>query len=122
MNALGWLLIGHLVGDWLLQNDWMAKGKKRGLFNLAGVTHFAIYTTSTLAALWLSGVSNWNLAIFLSLSTPVFASQWLIDSTNIVERWMQIFRQTDLELVRVMVDQTVHLLVLVLLTAFLCGK
>ena len=43
MTMFSWLLLGHLLGDWLLQNDWMAQGKRQGFFTLAGLIHFTIY-------------------------------------------------------------------------------
>lgn len=111
-----WLLLGHLIGDWLLQNDWMARGKRRRFFTWAGVAHFAIYTAAVVGILWLSGVRNLDPAIYLLLLTIVFLSHWLIDATDVVRWWMRFHRQSDLEVVRLMVDQTLHLLVLALVT------
>lgn len=47
----------------------------------------------------------------------VFLSHWLIDGTRLVNLWMRVSRQSDLETVRLMVDQTLHLLVLALVAA-----
>lgn len=118
MTTFVWLTLGHLVGDWLLQNDWMAQGKKKGLLTLAGLAHFVIYTTTAMAAVWLSGVRA-NPVLYLALGALVFLSHWLIDSTRFVERWMRLYRQSNLEVVRLMVDQTLHLLVLAALAAWL---
>jgi hypothetical protein len=121
MNTFACLLMGHLLGDWLLQNDWMAKGKKQGLFTLAGTVHFAIYTATTISALWLSGVAEKNLMSYLILGVVMIASHWLLDATDVARQWMRFYRQSDLEIVRVMVDQTLHVLVLVLVTILLWG-
>jgi hypothetical protein len=121
MNTFTWLLLGHILGDWVLQNDWMAKGKKKGFLTLAGVVHFTIYTVTIIGALWLSGVTDKKLAFYVILGFIVFVSHWLIDATDGVERWMRFYRQSHLEIVHVMVDQTLHLLVLGLLTVFLVG-
>jgi hypothetical protein len=121
MNTFTWLLLGHLLGDWVLQNNWMAKGKKNGLLALAGAVHFAIYTATIVGALWLSGVAHGEPASYLILGGTAFVSHWLIDGTDAVERWMRLYRQTHLEIVRVMVDQTLHLLVLASLTVFIVG-
>ena len=121
MNTFTWLLFGHFVGDWVLQNDWMAKGKKEGLLALAGVVHFAIYTATIVGSLWLSGMTNTGAPFYLIVGAIVFVSHWLIDATDGVERWMRFYRQSHLETVRLMVDQTLHLLVLVLLTVFFVG-
>lgn len=118
MNTFDCFLIGHLLGDWLLQNDWMAKGKRQGFFTRAGLVHFTIYTGATVGALWLSGLIERGPAFYLSLSLMIFVSHWLIDATDIVERWMHFFQQSNRELVGVMVDQALHLLVLGLLTIF----
>ena len=117
MNTFDWLMMGHFVGDWLLQNDWMAKGKKRRLFNLAGLAHLAAYTTTVVGAFWFSGVRDRQPAFYLALGAIVLVSHWLIDATRLVERWMRFYRQSDLEVVRLMVDQTLHLLVLAALAA-----
>jgi len=122
MNTFTYLLMAHLLGDWLLQNDWMAKGKKQGLFTLAGMVHFAIYTATTLCALWLSGVTDKNGGLYLIFSAmAIFVSHWLIDAMDAAGRWMRFYRQSDREIVRVMVDQTLHLLVLAWVVIFLCG-
>ena len=113
-----WLSLGHLVGDWLLQNDWMARGKRAGLFTFPGTVHFTIYTAAVMGALWLSGVWDGGpVAYFVGLA--VFLSHWLIDGADLAGWWMRTYRQSDREMVRVMVDQTLHLLVLALLTALL---
>lgn len=116
MVTFVWLLLGHLVGDWLLQNDWMAKGKRQGFFTWAGLVHFAIYTAGVVGMLWFSGVRDSGPATYLFLVATVFVSHWLIDATDVVRWWMHFHRQSDLEVVRLMVDQTLHLLVLALVT------
>jgi hypothetical protein len=122
MNTFTWLLMGHLLGDWLLQNDWMAKGKKRASLTLAGAVHFTVYTAIVSGALWLSGIRDKSTAFYLVFYGVTFVSHWWIDAGDIVERWMRFYRQSDLEMVRVMVDQTLHLLVLLLLVVFFVGE
>jgi len=113
VNTFAWLLMGHLVGDWVLQNDWMARGKIRGLFTLAGLVHVTIYTVAIFVALWLSGAPQPSWASWLISGGMVFLSHWLIDAAGAAGQWMRFYRQSDLEMVRVAVDQTLHLLVLV---------
>ncbi len=115
MSTFAWLVMGHLIGDWLLQSDWMAQEKKRGLFRLAGLAHFAIYAVIVMGAIWLSGMKGEHPAFYLALSAAAFLSHWLIDSTGLVECWMSFYQQSNLEVVRLMVDQTLHLLVLAVL-------
>jgi hypothetical protein len=122
MNIFTWLLLGHLLGDWVLQNDWMARGKKRGLLTLAGMTHFTIYTLTLLTMLWLAGVMQSNPTFYIGLSLAIFASHWLVDATDVVERWMNFYCQSKVEIVRIMVDQTLHLAGLALLVLVFWGK
>ena len=112
MNMFTWLLLGHFVGDWILQNDWMAKGKKKALLTPAGMVHFTIYTFTIMGALWLSGVTDTDPMFYLTIGIVVFLSHWLVDATNMVEWWMRAYRQSDLEIVKLMVDQVLHLLLL----------
>lgn len=92
----------------------MARNKRRLRPNRAGLAHLTIYTASITGALGLSGLDA-RLATWLTLGVCVFASHWWIDGTSAAVRWMHFFRQSDLEIVRIVVDQTLHLLVLVLL-------
>jgi Protein of unknown function (DUF3307) len=121
MGTFAWLLLGHLVGDWLLQNDWMAKGKRRGFFTRAGIVHFCLYTATVMTMLWLSDARGLGAALSLVLAATVFISHWLIDATDVVRWWMRFHRQSELEVVRLMVDQTLHLLVLALVAVLVLG-
>jgi len=61
------MLLGHLVGDYLLQNDWMAleKGKHNGMGWFKCTVHCVLYTIAvcTLMGLWNAA---WVLAVFFS--------------------------------------------------------
>jgi hypothetical protein len=52
----------------------------------------------------------------LLVNTFVFLSHWLIDGTNLVQQWMRWVGQRDQVMVRVVIDQTLHLLVLAIAT------
>ncbi len=110
------------MGDWLLQSDWMAQGKKKGLFTLAGLVHFATYTAIIIGALWLSGAADNYPPLHLVLSAVIIlVSHWLLDATDFVERWKRFYGQSGPRFVSVMIDQTFHFLVLAFLTVFLFG-
>lgn len=113
MTVFSWLLIGHFLGDWMLQNDWMARGKKEGVLTAPGLAHFSVYTAVTMVALLIAGIGDKGALFVGATAILIFASHWLIDSTPLVDSWMKIYRQSDIAMVRVMVDQTFHLLVLV---------
>jgi len=112
MDTFTWLLVGHLVGDWVLQNEWMVLNKKRSWFHPAGLTHVAIYTLTTYGALWLSGWRDRPWPMCLALITLIFITHWLVDASQVVKHWMRFYRKGDLFMVEVMVDQTFHLVTL----------
>ena len=114
MNTFAWLVISHFVGDWLLQNEWMALGKKQGVFTWAGLMHFVVYTIIIIGALALSGAKQ-KLATSIAVCALIFVSHWAIDALDVARRWMQAVLQTDREAVRLAVDQLLHVLVLALL-------
>jgi hypothetical protein len=114
MTLFEWLL----VGDWVFQNDWMARHKQNGLLNRAILVHCAVYT----AALWLVysllAADAPVLSTSLLFAALVYSSHWLIDATGLARRWMRFFRQTDAPFMRIAVDQIMHVLVLALLVQF----
>jgi hypothetical protein len=121
MNAFGWLLVGHLIGDWLLQNDWMASGKKQSFFSLAGMTHFGLYTVVITSMLWIFCGSGQSGTFYLAAGATVFFSHWLIDATSIVERWMKFYGQDPTrDFMRIIIDQTLHVIILALIS-LICG-
>lgn len=121
MCTFGWLFVGHLIGDWLLQNDWMATGKRQGCYTVAGMLHYSIYTGSILIALFFSATGEYPPTFWLIAGTIVFASHWLIDATTVVDRWMHLLRQSDLAWLRIVIDQIAHILVLVVITLLTPG-
>jgi len=126
------LLLGHLVGDYLLQNNWMALNKKRSL--PAASAHCAIWTASVVAFVpELLGVLP---------VAAVFASHLLLDATDVVDRWLrliggrstrsvQAYMEEDhpelykrfyvayTALVQAVADNTLHLVLLYLIVRFM---
>jgi hypothetical protein len=115
MNLFFWLVLGHLVGDWMLQSDWMALGKRQHFFSPAGLVHYLTYTATISAILAIDASSGVTFQAWLGFTVSVFLSHWLIDGTQVVQGWMHYLGQRDQTLVRLMVDQTLHLLTLALL-------
>lgn len=112
MNVFELLLVGHLVADWVLQNDWMALGKRHAFFALAGLLHYAIYTGVMLLILWWVSVEPFQFSSWLVIGIFLFLSHWLVDGTELVQWWMCSFGQRNQTMVRIMVDQSFHLVVL----------
>lgn len=90
------LLCGHLLGDYILQNDWMARNKVNQLPGPGGDYHqrWKIWWTGHLActahcllytlAVWLCScwwMPMWGLAV-------CFAMHWPIDRFRLARRWM----------------------------------
>ena len=118
MNLFNCLLLGHLVGDWMLQNEWMARNKQRHWFNSAILVHCTVYTGTLLLALWWADQAN-PAPPYLLFSVMVFLSHWLIDAGRLADRWGRLLRQSRFHFVQIMVDQTMHLLVLAVLVELL---
>ncbi len=85
-------LVGHLVGDYILQNDFLAQGKKRDSC-ICGM-HVIIYTACVLlfSGWWL----HWPydppqtvLALVAAIAIPHF----LIDRLGFVPWWMRLIGQ-----------------------------
>lgn len=74
-------IVGHLTGDYLLQNDWMALHKKNSTFRCA--VHCAIWATAVVL------FSRWPLWTFV----PLFATHFAQDRTNVVAWWMDAIGQ-----------------------------
>lgn len=75
-------LVGHLVGDYLLQNDWMALNKKKN--SLICLLHAFLWTLAVCAfAEW------WYPRAFLVL----LITHFLQDRTNFINYWMDCVGQ-----------------------------
>ena len=76
-NTLTSAIIGHLVGDYLLQNDWMALNKKRNISICA--LHAMLWTLAVMTfAEW------WSFTVFAIL----YCTHLIQDHTNVVTWWM----------------------------------
>ncbi len=74
-------LIGHLVGDYLFQNDWMAANKKKA--NLPCLIHCSIWTFFVVL------LSQWP----FWTTIPLFVTHFIQDRTQIVSWWMDFIGQ-----------------------------
>lgn len=118
MTLFEWLLVGHLIGDWVFQNDWMARHKQNGFLNRAILVHCAVYTAVLWLVYFLPTASPRPSPTSLLFAALVYLSHWLIDAAGLASRWIRFFRQTDAPFMRIVVDQILHVLVLALLVEF----
>lgn len=113
MNTLVLAFLGHMVGDYIFQNDWMAENKKSQTFPC--LVHCLIWATCvTLFA-------GWGWIPFLAL----FAFHFIQDRTYAIRNWMHMIGQdhfatgTYAPWSMVIVDNTFHLLQIWLVWRFL---
>ena len=109
MTLFGWLLVGHLIGDFLVQTRWMADNKAKYLLPL--IVHSAVYTAAVaLAALQAGGLSPAALAL-------IFFSHMLLDKRFVVELWARHITGADQSMwLKTMIDQSWHIIILALAT------
>jgi hypothetical protein len=112
MSLFDWLLVGHLVGDFLLQTDTMARNKSKdwtwmlrhvGLYMLSVMIVVAVYVLNHPLSRW------WIAAALIFLS----ATHVGLDRRGFTARWMG-FVGIDLQhpWMSVVVDQVFHILTL----------
>lgn len=117
MTALAFALVGHLVGDYLLQNDWQATGKKVSSA-ICGV-HCLLWTASVLA---FAGSAWWVWWVPLVLFVTHFAQDrggfvlWYMNAVGQGER----FAKPPLAPWSfIVVDNTMHMVVLAVVARLL---
>jgi hypothetical protein len=110
-SPLAFAIIGHMVGDYLLQTDWMANNKKKSSFACA--VHCLLWTASvTLFARWWT---HWWLPVAL------FVTHFAQDRTQFIRWYMNHMGQKGFSTPplapwsMIVVDNTFHLVVLAVL-------
>ena len=83
MNWFPWLLLGHFLGDFVFQNNWMALNKKENLYPC--FVHCLIY--SCIVSLLLSQEITISFFLFLF----IFISHYILDGTHLVDKWMKFY-------------------------------
>ncbi len=105
--------LGHLVGDYIFQTDWMAETKKQQTFSC--VVHCAIWAACVVF------FAGWGVYAFLAL----FVVHFVQDRTYIVRGWMHLIGQDHFATgpyapwSMVIIDNTFHLLQIWLVWRFL---
>jgi hypothetical protein len=93
-------LIAHLVADWVLQNDWMARNK-------VSLRHPAAWTHAGIHALCLTLALGWRAGFVLG------AVHLLIDTRVPVAWWMRWFKKChqapEAGMIALWLDQTAHI-------------
>ena len=82
------LICAHLIGDFLLQNHWMASRKASS--SMVCLAHVAAYSLPFLVLVCVGFIPGWVLALIL-------AQHWLQDRFGLHLVWMRHFGQTTPE-------------------------
>jgi hypothetical protein len=107
--------IGHMVGDYIFQTDWMAQNKKTQ--TLPCLIHSVIWAASVTI------FAGWGWIAFAALLVIHFIQ----DRTYIVRKWMHVIGQDQFATGNyapwsmVIIDNTFHLLQIWLVWKFLTG-
>jgi len=130
------LILGHLVGDYLLQTEWMARNKVLNTIKgwWACLVHCSVYSIIT-SFFIISFHPSLNFGkIFFSLSCLIFLTHFPIDKTSFAKIWLKkvlgkvieypspgTYFTTDMYLsyflywfVYIVADNTMHLILMVL--------
>jgi hypothetical protein len=112
--------VSHLVGDFLLQTDWQAQNKHRGLgpdpaARRALLSHIATYTLAFVPSfIWLGSALDFRLVAIVALVAVPHLVQddgWLLDAYF---RRVKHLEGAPREILSIAVDQSFHILTLLL--------
>ncbi|MGB3259874.1 DUF3307 domain-containing protein [Paenisporosarcina sp.] len=108
MTIFSYLLIGHLIGDFLFQTSWMAMLKATKWVPL--IVHCIVYTMSLIAVAFL-GVGLLPIGAIVLL----FFSHLILDKRVFVAWWVKYIMRTEGQETKwlcIMVDQIFHVIIL----------
>ena len=101
-------LVAHLIADWVLQNDWMARYK-------TSLRHPAAWTHSGIQGLCLGLALGWQAGLVLGFV------HMLVDTRVPVSWWMRRFKKCgqapEVVTIAIWLDQTVHIVCIALWVA-----
>ena len=108
MIVLPYLMVSHLVGDFLLQNHWMQAKSKNSFVCTVHVLCYSI-------PFWLVG---YKLGVPYWFVLAVLVEHWLQDRYALHLKWMKAYKQSPPELWPVgplCIDQAMHVAFMMLL-------
>lgn len=98
-------IIAHLVADWVLQNDWMARNK-------TSLLHPSAWAHAAIQGLCLGLALGWQAGLVLGLV------HMLLDTRVPVAWWIRVFKKSDkapeASSIALWLDQTLHILCIAL--------
>ena len=84
MDWFPWLLIGHFLGDFVFQNNWMALNKKDNLWPC--IVHCYLYSMLVCLMLYIGGYK-----IGPGIFSLIYLSHHILDGTYLVDKWMKFY-------------------------------
>ncbi|RFU69542.1 DUF3307 domain-containing protein [Peribacillus saganii] len=114
MSAFDILLIGHLIGDYLFQTNWMAMNKAKKWDAL--LVHSAVYTLCIALIAWIGFGGLSLLDILIILLSHIF-----LDRRTFIVWWVRNVMRSDPNAVGwlvIMTDQVFHIIILGLVVVF----
>lgn len=108
MTPFAYLIIGHLIGDYLFQTSWMAANKAKQWLPL--LTHSFVYTLSVslVAYIGFGGLSILGIAF-------IFLSHVFLDRRTFVSWWAENImgaKTKEVAWLKIAADQVFHIIVL----------
>jgi hypothetical protein len=107
------LILAHLLGDYILQNDWMAQNKTSS--TLPCLAHCALYTAAVWGVTLIEGAAwpAWALVVCFALHFVI--DRWRLAAKAMKYTGQRGFRENLAPWSVIIVDNTWHLLTLYLL-------
>ena len=88
------LIMGHMMGDYLFQNNWMALNKKNKKIAAPILVHCFVYTLCVM--LWLlPELRNNGLIMNYCVFAFIFMSHFIFDRFQIIEGWLTLIKSRN---------------------------
>ena len=84
------MVMGHLIGDYFLQNNWMALNKKKDYMVCS--IHCVIYTVAVCACVGFCFDKPLTMEYGLGAYLGIAGTHFLFDYTNIVDRYLALIK------------------------------
>jgi hypothetical protein len=82
-------IIGHIVGDYILQNNWMALNKKNSV--MAALVHCIVYTVAICVSIYQTLLQQ-SIERIIIVAILVFLSHVVLDYTDLVDSFLHAIR------------------------------
>lgn len=111
MGLFNWLLVGHVIGDFIFQTRWMAEKKSSQWLPL--IVHAVVYTAIVTALSFITkGLSIWGILIIL-------IGHIILDQRTFTNFWAdKVNGAANIDWLKITLDQSWHIVFLGVATLF----